>query len=1114
RHLYSYFNQARASANAAVQMIEGNRFDTLGRNTGDGLNKVLETVRSKGAEYYKDFQLYLLHMHNIDRMQRENPERVDAARASFERFKAENPDLAQFADYQISRMAAEETSPYYFVAGEYMRYLQAMQRAENTRNSPVFGHHVTAQDSRAAADRLLRENPEFREEAEKVYAYIDNLLRYRVDSGLITEKDYNALKAIYPHYVPTYRTLDKAGIDTREAGTVQVGKTIGRSTGGDEKIMPLHIALARQTMNVVREGSKNRFGQRLMNGGSARTKYVQNVEEYEGDFREDTFDELEDKTPKKNNTFIVREDGKLYQITVSPELYEAVKALSPDSPENNFFLNGARKFNRAFKALTTGKKPTFLISNFSRDIQDAMLYSKDLGEFVKQYPQAWKEITTNGEYWQLYKALGGIYSSFFERGREADIGEGGAVKRTLKKVNDKTLGRIETLNEVVEQAPRFAEFMATLKKNGGLDADMDTRMEALHNAADITVNFGRAGTWSKFLNEYLVPFWNPGIQGFSKMVRTATETKGLLPWGTLVAKGALLGVVPRILNAMLYHDDEEWEIIDDRTKDAYYLFKLEQGKWIKIPKGRVLSVIGAGAARLGEALKGEDVDLSEFLEFTATQAAPSDPLNNNIFAAWTKTKLFDSDDPGETWYGGDIESQRLRGYAPGERYDQRTDVISRWIGKQLNISPKKLNYLFDQYSGVVGDVLLPIFTPANDKGVLSGVKGMFENAFSINPTVSNKLSGEFYDQMDELEFAKNADDATGADHVLYRFWNWNGSVIGEINKAIREIEADTSLSNKEKRERLQVQHGLRNVAIRQAQENLPKYREATAKYYEKSSELIEKNRRNYAYREKASELIEKDRRNYAYRMANRDVLGAETALRIYDKDVFAKTKKLSAAGVSFDDSFDVYFAMKDAARDLKGYAKSNAERDAIRKAKIDEEDKISLYQTFTDTKNGRDDDIERCSAAGLTFDQFLEAQNQYAEINAKDEKASRKTIEFSRWINGQNFKDEQAAALRESFRFFSMNPADVTQYDKLLAKGVDDDRAYDLALKHEQLKETLRDFDADGNGSYKHAEVRAALDSMDITPEERAELWAMQTGKSKASFWELSAPKRRSLKKP
>ncbi|MBR2897642.1 MAG: hypothetical protein IKC04_07155, partial [Oscillospiraceae bacterium] len=427
RHLYSYFNQARASANAAVQMIEGNRFDTLGRNTGDGLNKVLETVRSKGAEYYKDFQLYLLHMHNIDRMQRENPERVDAARASFERFKAENPDLAQFADYQISRMAAEETSPYYFVAGEYMRYLQAMQRAENTRNSPVFGHHVTAQDSRAAADRLLRENPEFREEAEKVYAYIDNLLRYRVDSGLITEKDYNALKAIYPHYVPTYRTLDKAGIDTREAGTVQVGKTIGRSTGGDEKIMPLHIALARQTMNVVREGSKNRFGQRLMNGGSARTKYVQNVEEYEGDFREDTFDELEDKTPKKNNTFIVREDGKLYQITVSPELYEAVKALSPDSPENNFFLNGARKFNRAFKALTTGKKPTFLISNFSRDIQDAMLYSKDLGEFVKQYPQAWKEITTNGEYWQLYKALGGIYSSFFERGREADIGEGGAV---------------------------------------------------------------------------------------------------------------------------------------------------------------------------------------------------------------------------------------------------------------------------------------------------------------------------------------------------------------------------------------------------------------------------------------------------------------------------------------------------------------------------------------------------------------------------------------------------------------------------------------------------------------------------------------------------------------
>lgn len=73
---------------------------------------------------------------------------------------------------------------------------------------------------------------------------------------------------------------------------------------------------------------------------------------------------------------------------------------------------------------------------------------------------------------------------------------------------------------------------------------------------------------------------------------------------------------------------------------------------------------------------------------------------------------------------------------------------------------------------------------------------------------------------------------------------------------------------------------------------------------------------------------------------------------------------------------------------------------------------------------------------------------------------------------------------------------------------MDEDRAYDLSLKYEELKKILPEFDADGNGSYKHGEIRAALNAMDITPEERAELWAMRTKKSKASFWELSAPKK------
>ena len=48
-------------------------------------------------------------------------------------------------------------------------------------------------------------------------------------------------------------------------------------------------------------------------------------------------------------------------------------------------------------------------------------------------------------------------------------------------------------------------------------------------------------------------------------------------------------------------------------------------------------------------------------------------------------------------------------------------MFSKAVGKALGISPKKLNYVLDQYSGVLGDFLLPVLTPQAERG-------MFEKA--------------------------------------------------------------------------------------------------------------------------------------------------------------------------------------------------------------------------------------------------------------------------------------------------------------------------------------------------------------------------------------------------
>ena len=136
------------------------------------------------------------------------------------------------------------------------------------------------------------------------------------------------------------------------------------------------------------------------------------------------------------------------------------------------------------------------------------------------------------------------------------------------------------------------------------------------------------------------------------------------------------------------------------------------GYWIKIPKGRAIAVLSTAAVYTQEKQKGEDVKFSDVFEVIKSNIAPTDIFNQNIATAWTQAKLTNPDNPGTTWYGGNIESDRLQNYRPEDRYDEKTDELSKAIGKLFKVSPKKVNYLLDQYTGVIGDLLLPLITPA------------------------------------------------------------------------------------------------------------------------------------------------------------------------------------------------------------------------------------------------------------------------------------------------------------------------------------------------------------------------------------------------------------------
>lgn len=873
-YLYQIYNQARASSSAGVSMITDAQTNVNAQKVGESLNGVFSPIRAKGEDYYRAFQLYMFDLHNIDRMSlsRNKEAAVLEATAALNEFDANHPEMRTSTEAQLARMTESLDPDVAELARERMQLLRNINKADAIKDKPVFSFDVTADVSQERARRAAQEHPEFEQYRQQVRTYIDNLMQYRVDSGLMTQADADYLKRLYPNYVPTMRKGGEQTGTGRDRNAVRIGRTVGRAEGGTADLVPLHEALGRQTMKVVREGSKNRFGQRLLDDfvrvgeNSPAARYVQEAHEYEHEFTPDTLDDMSREQLTKDKTLTVFKDGKLWELTVDDTMFDALKALSPDAAESNAVTRTIRTANNLFKALVTGYNPTFTIRNTVRDLQTAGLYTRDAVAFARNYPKALAEIKNNGEYWQMYKALGGSFSSVFDYNT-------GTVKEP-KGRTAKLMAKIEALNMAMEQAPRLAEFMGVVEKGG---TSTENLADALYAAADVTVNFGRSGTLGKVLNANYVPFLNPGIQGFDKLIRRVTETKGGREWAKLAVRAVALGVAPTLLNSLLYHDDDEWDDLRDSDKDTNYLFKLGNGTWLKIPKGRELSLLGITADRIGDVIRGNDVDLIATINTMGNQVAPANPLTSNIASALFEAQLFDPSSPGRTWYGGDIENQRLQSYAPGQRYDSSTDIFSKAVGGALGISPKKLNYVLDQYSGVVGDFLLPLLTPQAERG-------MFSKAFTVDAVTSNRLSGDFYDESDALTYAKNGGDETAA--VVSRFWSKQQSACSDLYKQIREVEA-SNLSDREKRQKTRELKALVNGIQKNAMAVEDTYRAAVEKNLQKGMDTDD-----------------------AYRTANKDCFGAEYALQVYSKDVYEKAKNAKSNGVSYDDYYTYYFGTK------------------------------------------------------------------------------------------------------------------------------------------------------------------------------------------------------------
>ncbi len=879
RIMYAANNVGQASAAAQYSIGGAGQYDLNGKKIGDkNLMQVFEPAKKAGLT--DEFYTYLLHEHNVDRMSvREKAQRQLAElRAKLNR---EVNGFAEMTDENISTAAGKDTTltKAYTEAqiAAAKQYKQFQAWAEKQFDKPVFGSSVTADDSRAAAADLLDAHPEFEKWAKNVYAYLDGLMEVRKQGGLVSADMAQYMKELYPHYVPTYRDMPSTSGGYSNPNSVAVNSTIKSAKGGNQDIMPLIDSIARQTLQTFSAAKKNILGNMLYEDAMDTTRdiseYIQSVTE-EGDL----VDLDADSAENLKNTLRIWVDGKPVTLHMSEAMADGFR---PIEQSNSFGMKALRSINSTFKKLVTQWNPVFIVRNFVRDAQSALYFTHySNATFIKNYGKAVKEIATNGKYWQLYQAMGGKGTTYYDPKTglsDRHHFKNGAVDKVAGGLN-RVIDILSFANEAVEQYPRLAEFISTMEDTGDVQ-------QALYNAADITTNFGRGGFAARKLNASLVPFFNPGMQGLSKNIRNVIDRRGWKEIGQLISRLLINGVAPGIIMGLLYDglkEDDDYKELSNYIKDSNILIKIGDNKFIKVPMGREPSVITAFTNRMWRWLKGEPASsaFAGYPSFAIEQLAPNNPRTNNIFAG------FDAMRTNKNWYGGDIVSSYMEEKPDYLQYDESTDAFSIWLGEITRhgkngiegLSPKKVNYLIDQYSGFIGDWLLPALSKKAD--VPAVVK-----AFVVDSVRQNRLGSDFYDALDEAKQVKETEFATAADDATFSYLYKQSKAASEITKQLKEIYNSGEKTRKEKREEARDLLELRNEIYRKALLTVGTYEETAKSIGSADSDVVK-------------------------REANRKAFGAEYALKTYNKDVGEKAAEYVAQGVTYDQYYAAYFAAR------------------------------------------------------------------------------------------------------------------------------------------------------------------------------------------------------------
>ncbi|MGD2929356.1 LPD38 domain-containing protein [Escherichia coli] len=473
------------------------------------------------------------------------------------------------ADYKIAQADLDE----------YLYARHAPERnAHIAKINPKMPDGGSGMTNAEAAEIMQRvRNSGKQAQYDRLAGIIDDMLARRREiireAGLEESGVVDAWQKAYRYYVP----LKGQDVD----GVVSLPRTgKGFTIGGRESKQAMGRASRAQSPSTqaIQDLSESLIRNRKNEVGNAFLKLVQDnpdkdywqvftnerpdtmraiaerVDPETGETRREVVERPVPMAMMADRYFTTKKDGKTYYIKLhDPRLMRAMKNMGPET--SNAVIRTLGKVNRFLATVNTSYNPEFLVSNFIRDVQTAVmnlkaeqgrsdgklkgldnlsalavvkdsrsamsavyasLRGKTLTGKGAQWQKVWKEFVEDGGKTGWFN-MGDLEGQQKEMDRLVSLAKGGWKGQSIGAWNS-FLNLVEDANGAVENALRLSAYKHA--RDAGL-----SRQQAASLAKNMTVNFNRRGEQGALMNS-LYMFANASIQGTANLVRTLGHLNG------------------------------------------------------------------------------------------------------------------------------------------------------------------------------------------------------------------------------------------------------------------------------------------------------------------------------------------------------------------------------------------------------------------------------------------------------------------------------------------------------------------------------------------------------------------------------------------------------------